>query len=488
MSVKLLEKLFPVSKEGNLRWVTLTAWYLVTNVFHIGLGNARFWDDWYQYANLSELEAIERNCPVDKCGKIPFVYIWEKPLLEFGPWTMHLFVILIFAISAFLFHLLLCGIRSISPWQSALATTLFLVLPINGARVSLVTVRASLMMLLLLVAANLLIRNRAKFLICGGLVLSYAAFLPSIRAFAFAVFVVRVAQDLERVNKITRRTWLVGLLLLLIALLHQFWLTDLRVEIGLAGPETGYNTIKLSFMVRAVLVCGALATPSVFKLILHITQHRRLEGFAPSALAVGLLLLSMATFPYMAVGHFANLSDWIEPFLPDNSDWSSRHQLLQGFGLSIILVALLQHVVPERRHMSAMLAVITSAVFSFSSFANYYVDALKQRDVIEQLRQLDSELEGIEVFRFDDQALDINARGRGIRDYEWQAIVSQALGREVRILEATLPVSECFAEPIGKIVEVSKISGRLRTLLLRSRIVQISTRDLVVCQESSAQS
>lgn len=488
MSVKLLEKLFPVSKEGNLRWVTLIVWYLVTNVFHIGLGNARFWDDWYQYANLSELEAIERNCPVDSCGKIPFVYIWEKPLLEFGPWTMHLVVILIFAISAFLFHLLLCGIRSISPWQSALATTFFLVLPVNGARVSLVTVRASLVMLLLLVAANLLIRNRAKFLICGGVVLCYAAFLPSIQVFAFAVFVVRVTQDLERVNKITRRTWFVGLLLLSIALLHRFWLTDLRVEFGLAGPETGYNTIKLAFMVRAVLVCGALAAPAAYKFILHLAQHRKLAGFAPSTLAVGLLLLSMATFPYMAVGHFANLTDWIEPFLPDNSDWSSRHQLLQGFGLSLILVALLQFILPERRHVIAMLAVIMSVIFSFSSFANYYVDALKQRDVIGQLRQLDRELEGIEVFLFDDRALDVNARGRGIRDYEWQGIVSQALGREVEILEETFPVGACFAKPIGKIVEVSKVGGRLRTLLLRSQIVQLSTRDLVICQELTAQS
>jgi hypothetical protein len=77
------------------------------------------------------------------------------------------------------------------------------------------------------------------------------------------------------------------------------------------------------------------------------------------------------------------------------------------------------------------LFVMTSAslVFNLRIYANYYVDGLKQRDVMASFRSQSVQLTGIQLFRIDDSAQDVNARGRGLRDYEWEGMISEALDR-----------------------------------------------------------
>jgi hypothetical protein len=64
---------------------------------------------------------------------------------------------------------------------------------------------------------------------------------------------------------------------------------------------------------------------------------KSIRHFSGGSLEFGLFILALGTCPYLAVGHFANLSDWITMWLPDNSDWDSRHQLLQGMGFALLV-------------------------------------------------------------------------------------------------------------------------------------------------------
>lgn len=479
---RLSENLLPITEVGKLRWPSLIAWYLLVNLFHLGLGNSKFWDDWHHYADVLRRSEVERKCPIDTCGKIPFVYLWEEPLLRIGVWTMHLLVVLIFLSSAYFYYRLLASLSVVSEWQRSLTTALFLLLPIYGARVSLVTVRASMMLFLMLAGADLLTKNRRTPTIVGLALIVFAGFLPSIRFFSLSILFALIVNDLDGLKRISARTKLIGIILFLAAMLHHLVLDELRVRIGLASSPVGYNRIEHAFLFRAVIVCTALAFPFLVKLLSYVARHRSLLGFRSSLVSVGMLLLAMASFPYMAVGHFPNISDWIDVLLPDNSDWNSRHQLLQGFGYSLVLTGMLQMVVRERQRVLVVTTLAACGVLSFSAFGAYYVDALKQRDVIAQLRQLADELDGVELLRFDDLALDVNARGRGVRDYEWLGMVKTAIDTDVEILEDAPLTGSCFAEPVGKIVEVRKVGSRLRTLLLRSPIVHVSIAELITCR------
>ena len=177
-----------------------------------------------------------------------------------------------------------------------------------------------------------------------------------------------------------------------------------------------------------------------------------------------------------------NLSDWIVMWLPDNSDWDSRHQLLQGIGFALLATSILKTVQPRMVNRFVFVCISTCLVFNTSMYANYYVYGLKQRDVIASFRSLSKELQGVQLFQIDDEALDVNARGRNVRAYEWEGMITKALDRDVVILENKPQTPGCTTEIVGKTVRIRKTSGRLKALVTRGQIVTLDFTDLVACR------
>jgi len=472
-----LDRVLPVTAHGRLRWRVLLLWYLLTNAPHLGLLNSIFWDDWPW---ITGGEGFGSACAVDNC-KIPFTSIYMTPMLELGVWSLHLLTFLVFGVIGWLFSRLLKSSLVLSEWQQAVATSLFFLVPINGARVALVVLPYLLMLLLFFAGAALLTRETALATCSGLLLVGLSMFMPSIQVFGLSLLVLLGARDLKRADCVSRKTWIITGVVLLLAFASRYWVPEFLVSRGVFSEAIGYNSIKKVFLLRAIIACGLLAAPFLVQILWHFVRNNRLRGFSPSLGSVGLLLLALGTFPYMSVGHFPNISDWLEVFLPDNSDWSSRHQVLQGAGYSLLLTAGLKFVVSDRRKFAVMTAFCVCAILSFSTFANYYVDSLKQRDVINQIRQARDELHGVHLMRFDDLALDLNARGRGIRDYEWRGMVKEALGADIEVYEESSPAGPCFAKSIGRVVEVRKTGGRLRALVTRSQVAQITITDLIAC-------
>ena len=480
---KLLRLLSPITTVGELSWVRLLLLYAISNTFHLTSWNSKYWDQWLIYRDLSSLETTERICPIYRC-KIPLSYLWERPLLQVGTWALRLAVIVAFALGAWFFWKILKKIDSIQPLQRSYATLLFLLIPINGARIGLSTARYSILFVALLLGA-LLMTNRNWYSTATGLfLLTYTSFQPSHQIFILAVILLLISIDFANTHQISLRTVSISVVILFIPFLHRFFLADAAVKLNLAGPDDGYNTVVPSFLIRAVLVCGALSGPFLVSIALHARSHQPWAEFRTSLIRIGFLLLALGSFPYIAVGHFANLSDWIIAFLPDHSDWDSRHQVLQGPGYAFLLTGLIGKV-KEAAHGSLSIAIVIGClVLNTSTYANYYVDGLKQRDVITALRLRSAELEGVSTYAFLDEARDVNARGRGVRDYEWDALTEEALRRQVEIIGMTdtVGVSGCVGEQIGKTITIRKISGRLKALITRSQIVDISVSDLVACK------
>ena len=479
----LVNQLSVVDLDQKLRWGPALGLYAMAQLFHLFSWNARYWDDWLNYSNIGQLPELEKQCPVNRC-KVTFSYLWEQPLLSVGPWALRSAVIAGFALGGYFFWITLGKLRLMSEKTRSIATLLLLLLPINGARAALTNARATHMLLLFLVGAFLLTIPKTIVNIFGLLLVIVSAFQPSLQVFGLSVLLLLLAKSIEEFQGVSRRFILLTAALLAIPLLHRYLLSDVMVALSLAGKPDGYNTILPIFLLRAVLVCGLLSMPFLISVALHIRSRQPLAKFRTSLVQIGPLVLALGTFPYMAVGHFANLSDWIIVFLPDASDWESRHQLLQGPGYALLITGLISKVKDSSQGSILIAIVVGCLVLNTSIYANYYVDGLKQRDVISALRSQSADLENAYTFAFVDEARDVNARGRLVRDYEWDALTEEALGRQVEIfgIPDTVGVSGCVGEQIGKTITVRKISGRLKALITRSQIVDISVSDMVACK------
>jgi len=476
-------RLLPFDVNHRLRWGPSLGLYALAYLFHFLSWNTRYWDDWVLYIDAEKLAEQEKQCPIDRC-KVPFSYLWEQPLLSIGPWALRTAVVAGFVLGAYFFWMTLGKIRSVSERARSTATLLMLLLPINGARVALTNARATHMLLLFLFGAFLLTSRRVALNIFGLILIAVSAFQPSLQVFGLAAVLILLGKDYEDFQRISRKTIFLSAVLIAIPLLHRFLFSDVMVALSLAKSPDGYNTIRLATLIRAALVCGLLCVPFLASIALHIRSRQPITKFRTSLVQIGLLVLALGTFPYMAVGHFANLSDWIIVFLPDNSDWDSRHQLLQGPGYALLLTGLIAKVKEASQGAFLTAIIVGCLVLNSSTYANYYVDGLKQRDIISALQSQIADLETTSLFVFVDDARDVNARGRGVRDYEWDALTEEALGRQVEIIgiSDTLGSAGCVGEQIGKTITIRKVSGRLKALLTRTQIVNIDITDLVACK------
>jgi len=478
-----ISRFLPIDEQLNLRWGSVMTLYVISNLFLVATWNSEFWDSWINYHNIPQLDLIEKSWPISR-SKVPFTYLWEQPLLLQGVWALRLSVVISFALSGFLFWRILGHIPQLGKYSRAFAFLTFLLLPINGARIGLSTARASLMLTVFLFGALLLTYRRYWALFLGLSAISFSAFQPSFQIFAISAVLPLIANDLALKRKMSSRTLVTGLILLIQPILHKLFFSKIVVNAGFAAPDDGYNNILPAFLIRALLVCGVLSLPFLISVALHVRSRQPLTEFRTSLVQIGLLILALGTFPYMAVGHFANLSDWIVVFLPDASDWDSRHQLLQGPGYALILAGLITMVKDSSQRSLLTAVVVGCLVFNTSIYANYYVDGLKQRDVISALRSQSADLEDASTFAIVDGAIDVNARGRLVRDYEWDALIERGLGRQVEIVDMidTVGASGCVGEQIGRTITIRKTSGRLKALITRSQIVEISVSDLVACK------
>jgi hypothetical protein len=95
------------------------------------------------------------------------------------------------------------------------------------------------------------------------------------------------------------------------------------------------------------------------------------------------------------------------------------------------------------------------------------------------LAQNADSLTQVEAMVVRDSANDFNARGRGVRSYEWEAMFTRATGRMVRIDSDS--IEYCFTESPTAVLEIVPTGGRLISLLRREAAVNVSLERLEGC-------
>jgi hypothetical protein len=118
--------------------------------------------------------------------------------------------------------------------------------------------------------------------------------------------------------------------------------------------------------------------------------------------------------------------------------------------------------------------------FTFSQ--EYYLDSLKQDEVIEQLAKIE-ELKFNNQLMISDDALRFNARGRGLRSYEWAAILEKAHPNQGKFVVEPLQYVNCDDFKPTLILTITASNGRLESLLTRNLGIEISVTENNTCSE-----
>jgi len=141
---------------------------------------AYFWDDWYVY----KLKDSEYRALLREAGSSP-VRAWiEIGMLDANPVLFRIVTILsYFAVGWFLFHIL-SNVRFIGAHYVRIVTLLFLILPINSARVSMINFAYSYSLLSFYFAWYLLVTNKSVV----GRLASIPLFLISFEALSPLIF------------------------------------------------------------------------------------------------------------------------------------------------------------------------------------------------------------------------------------------------------------------------------------------------------------
>jgi hypothetical protein len=204
-------------------------------------------------------------------------------------------------------------------------------------------------------------------------------------------------------------------------------------------------------------------------------KHRNL------LISLGIILVIIGAAPYIVAGHLVDVSEWMFNFVPRASDWSSRHQLLLGLGLAVIIVGILGDLESKFKR-NLVIAIIGICVLLNATFMHsYFLDSLKQDQFIGAIKQ-DTELSASKVIMIDDQAERFNARGRFVRYYEWDSMFASAYGNESKHTISGLSYVDCTSDLIpDTLLTITATNGRLKATLLRNIGINIVVTPISPC-------
>lgn len=460
--------------NGQLRWTRILLLYCVSHGFLVASWNALYWDDWGVYATGSEgVGAFFADC--DSCT-LPGRATIEAILIAPGPWLMRVLTFLYFPLIAFLLAAYLRRTCWLRIRETSYITLLVLFMPAYGARISHINYQYTFSLLLFALGAWMTLSPRVLIRVGGLLPIFWSMFVPSLQVLVVVVIAVLGVKLIRRELPMSADRLVIVGLLFVFPIVHRYLFPVLFPSYAVTD---GYNTIQMAFLLRAVVFTSLLLIP------LMVLGLKRLQKRVLSRelvlISIGFAVLGAGTFPYLAVGHFANLSDWILPFLPDESDWNSRHQLLQPFGIAFIVLAAATMLKQRKRaFLFAILGI--SVALNIATYSGYYLDWMKQREFIAQVNESRHLLIDAKSIVLVDEALRFSARGRDVRSYEWIAMVKRAT--DLNIIIEGMSIGFCEEQSPSHLVTISAAQGRLRSLISGRIGISIAITDLPLCTQT----
>ncbi len=405
----------------------LGIFYLIAHGGILLIPNTVYWDGW----------VLARSSPeviFDKFSQAGSMFNFHGYLhvamLKFGPW---LYRVLTFCLM-FIAGLLLDGVIKhhvkILPESRFFIVLLFLVLPFNIARISLIVFPYTTCYLLFFLAWRLMDRFR---------LLALFLFFLSFNTNSLLVFyAVPIFENYYRkcglknmrlvVRYIDENIYFILLPFVYYALKVYFFSPSGLYQ----GYNENYTLLNLIPTVKAqvydasrieinVFLCFLFTISSLF-LIKNTSffSDNKVRGLGSKLLVLGLFVFLLSVFPYWILGHE-----------PTFYGWKSRHQLLMPLGSALIIVGFLSNINKRFRIILMSFVVGTSLALNVSNYFSLFVDSQKQQKLIQQFSQ-NEDLRQAGLVIVDDRTVDLNAIKRRYRFYEWNGMLAEAFGDEKR--------------------------------------------------------
>lgn len=462
-------------EERGFPWRIASLLYFISFGSVFGFARNLYWDDWTMFDPLTG--AIREGMYVGTGGG-PWRTFFETEVLKSSPFFFRVVSFLCFFFAGYFVFRVLSRVRSLSHGQIVAITLVFLLISVNSARISLITNGYALSYFLFFLAWFLFEESNSTL----ATVTSYIAFFFSYSMIAFPTFTIlpillNIYLSLQS-NKL--RTGVFWVRLILLALLPIAYLILRQVF----WPTTGGSAImyqpQFLGLVRALLFVGVCSIPLLYGLLISKWNWSDAQKFI---IPFGLFSLSIGAFPYMLGGHLVDISDWLITFVPNFSDWNSRHQLLLPFGLSLIIGGSLKFNSnrPLRWNSSPVFSIFIAFCVALNiTFAQeYFLDGKKQESIIAEMVKND-DLKNSYSILIDDTAVRFNARGRLIRSYEWEAMLEKVFGDDTRKV-TYLQYVNCEEFQPDAILRISAPNGRLESTLRRSVDIDLRVEKINPC-------
>ena len=408
-----------------------------------------YWDDW-ALVGLTPTDLVRGGTELGlPWGAYLFAAIYSTGLPGL---IAHFISFVAFLLSALLFHAILRRLPWLTRTDALVAALTFAVLPVNVARIAVVDLMYALSLLAFLAATWLLLR----FVDTRHLGFRLSALVAFVLSFYTASILVLYAAPIAIAAVLVYRTrqesvpFLVlrhaDFLLLPIA----YWILK-GALFPASGVYEGYNAISLEQLVevpramlaipgqvlleplvRAASIAGPVGVVAGVAMALWLARRTSMAEetrLVPAGwlACVGVALVGLGVFGYLAVGK-----------IPTIWDWSSRHQLLVPLGVGVLAAAVARGIPGFGMAGRASGAVAVGLLIGISIVGDartllaYQVDWFKQQAVIEAARTM-PELGRARHIRVADTATGFNAVRRTYRFYEWNALLSVAFGDEGRL-------------------------------------------------------
>jgi hypothetical protein len=403
-----------------------------------------YWDDW-TFVGRTPADIVRTSWELG----MPWTGYFHAALLATAlPGLIaHILTFVTYLLSALILHAILCRLPVLSRMDALVATLTFALLPVNYARIALIDLQYGLSLLAFLGATWLLLRyleDGAPARRLAALGLFVCSFSTASLLVLYVVPIAIAALVLWR----SRRTsvWMVALrhadfLVLPVA----YWVLK-STFFPPSGVYEGYNALTVQGLTqvpkallaipgqvlveplqRALVVAGPVGILAGVVVAIWLLRRSRLAEagrYLPGYLLalVGAAVLALGVVAYLAVGR-----------VPTIWDWSSRHQLLVPIGVGLLAAAAARGVAHVGRPGRAVGVVLigmllgVSAVADVSTLGTYQADWFKQTALIETMRGLPAVRDARHI-RVIDEATAFNTLRRTYRFYEYNALLSVALG------------------------------------------------------------
>jgi hypothetical protein len=410
----------PEGMLAGFPWVSAIVLYTLSWGWSLLRPNTLYWDDWEQFFRRSPFYV--RQVYIDS-GRPLWEGVAEGLLIQAGVWAICFATFLFFFLCGIFVFAVLKTIPVLTSEVVNFFVLLFLVLPVNHARISLVIFDYTSAYFLFFLGWFVLVCYKST----KGFVLGCVMLFLSFKTHSFLFFVLLPFLHFAWLNKIellalkklNRRHSQVVVIAVMpfayILLRELFWPpTGAWVDYQrptVAGVLTGLWPVLIGLLGLSIIGFRH------FK-----KKHTQLSWIL---LVGGFSITALALFPYFAgelyVG-YAGRPAYVTVF-EFRADWRSRHQLLMPLGLALSVVGLNELLKWKGKNIVLTIVLAVSVALNMFWGSQYFLMSHKQEQLVELFKETKSE---VEIASVADQTLRFNGRESTFRGYEWSGFMTLA--------------------------------------------------------------